>query len=71
MLRICGINLKEQTKANIFSSDLANDKINELRTANASIERGHYNQLEAIQRWPAMSRVTLNSDLSKIPFVYF
>jgi len=28
-------------------------------------------KLEAIQRWSAMSRVTLNFDLSKIPFVHF
>jgi len=28
-------------------------------------------QLEAIQRWSAMSCVTLNFDLSKIPFVRF
>jgi len=26
---------------------------------------------KAIQRWSAMSRVTLNFDLSKIPFVNF
>jgi len=30
-----------------------------------------YKELEAIQRWSAMSRVTLNFDLSKIPFVHF